>query len=184
MSNHENDTFIAYFSVHSTSDNAGYMGGIMVIDRRGVPQEFHCTLPTRPTGAQKALYGDTLRPYLFNELIGSPLVKALKAPPHLCLVESKMMLELRERVDVPVIHLEKYGESLSPGGGSAKQNRLESGIGGFQPITAATHHGYESDYESVREALEQVFNQVDLLEPFQRIATAVRVLSERDSRFK
>ena len=184
MTNQDNDAVIAYFSVHSTNDNKGYMGGMMVIDRRGVPQEFHCTLPTSPTGAQKALYGDTLKPYLFNELIGAPLVKALKTPPHLCLVESEMMLELRERIAVPVLHLEKYGEGLSPDGGPAIQNHLESGRGGFQPITATTHYSYETDYESVREALEQVFNQVDLLEPFQRIATAIKVLSERDSRFK
>ena len=95
-----------------------------------------------------------------------------------------MMLELRERIAVPVLHLEKYGEGLSPDGGPAIQNHLESGRGGFQPITATTHYSYEADYESVREALEQVFNQVDLLEPFQRIATAIKVLSERDSRFK
>ena len=53
---------------------------------------------------------------------------------------------------------------------------LRAGGGGFQPITATTHYSYEADYESVRETLEQVFNQVDLLEPFQRIATAYQGL--------
>ena len=183
MSDQENNALIAYFAVHPTQDKKGFMGGILVINRQGVPQEFRCTLPLRPTVAQRALYGNILEPYMFNELIGTPLVKALTAPPNCCLVERGMMLGLRERMEVPVIHLEKYGESLSPDGGQAQHRRLDSSLGGFLLITAITHHDYDTDFESVQKLLEQIFNDVDLLEPFERIATSFKALSERDPRF-
>ena len=37
MTNQDNDAFIAYFSVHSTNDNKGYMGGMMVHRPAGRP---------------------------------------------------------------------------------------------------------------------------------------------------
>lgn len=178
------NVLMAYFAVHRTQDNEGYIGGILVIDDRGVPQEFRCTLPIRPTTTQKALYGDTLEAYMFNELIGSPLMKSLVTRPECCIVDSVTTLELREYVEMPVIHLEKYGEALSANAGSANSHRIESEIGGFQTITAKSHSGHQADYESVREAFAQMSNRIDLLEPFQRITTAFNVLTERDNRFK
>ena len=184
MTTQENDAFIAYFAVHPTEDRKGFLGGMLVIDSRGVPQEFQCTLPARPTAAQRALYGNTLESYLFTELIGVPLVNSLNSSPNCVIVGNRMLLGLREHVETPVIHLEKYGESLNPSSGQLQHKRLESSLGGFQPITANTYNGYTADYESVREMLEQIFNHVDLLEPFERISTSFEVLSKRDSKFR
>ena len=184
MTNQRNDTLIAYFSVHDTSDGEGYIGAMIVIDEKGVPQEFRCTVPVRPTDPHKALYGSTLQPHIFNELIGSPLMAALSTRPKCYIVDDKMLLELREYTDTPVVHFEDYGESLSPDSESTNQHRLDSSIGGFQPITAITHRDYATDYEAVREQLEDLFNRIDLSEPFERIKTAIKVLSGRDERFR
>ncbi len=177
---------IAYFAVHLRKGNGGYVGGMLVIDETGVPQEFRCTLPTLPTTAQKALYGNTLEPFISNQLIGAPLAKSLTTRPECLVVKSPTLLKLREHTELPVIHLEKYGETLSADVHSYpnEEHRLESMIGGFQPITASRHPDYQSDYESVRATLERVFKRTDLLEPFERIAAAMSVLSERDDRFK
>lgn len=184
MAEQENGTNIAYFAVHRTQDNQGYIGGMLVIDDRGVPQEFRCTVPIRPTNVQKALYGGTLEPYMFSELIGVPLVGALTTPPKCFLVERGMLLELREQIEMPVLYLEKYGEALSSDSGKTTQSGLVSRQGGFQSLTASSHPSYATDYESVREVLEHIFDQVDLLEPFDRISRSLKVLSERDTRFK
>ena len=146
MAEQENGATIAYFAVHRTQDNLGYIGGLLVINDRGVPQEFRCTAPIRPTNVQKALYGETLEPYMFSELIGPPLVKSLNAMPYCCVVETQKLLEMRERVDLPVIHLEKYGEALSADARSTEQNRLDSENHGFQPITATYHRNYKDDF--------------------------------------
>ena len=182
MTTRRNDTLIAYFAVHTNGE--GYIGAMIVIDDKGVPQEFRCTLPVRPTNAQKALYGSTLQPHVFNELIGSPLAAALSTRPKCYIVANTMLLELREYTDTPVVHFEKYGESLSPDADADAQHRLDSSIGGFQPITVITHRDYATDYESVRHQLEDIFNRIDLSEPFERIKTAINVLVARDDRFK
>lgn len=180
----QNDILIAYFSVHNTNDDAGYIGGMLVIDDSGVPQEFRCTLPVRPTVPQRALYGNTLEPYVFNELIGLPLTQSLTSRPKCYVVDHNGLLNLRESVALPVIHLEKYGEGLSTDASSDDRHRLDSDLGGYQPITARMHPSHNDDYESVRGIFDHTSNRIDLLEPFERIATAIKVLSERDNRFK
>ena len=180
----QNDILIAYFSVHNTNDAAGYIGGILVIDDSGVPQEFRCTIPVRPTVPQRALYGNTLEPYVFNELIGLPLTQSLTSRPKCYVVDDNGLLKLRESVALPVIHLEKYGEGLSTDASSDDRHRLDSDMGGYQPITARMHPSHNDDYESVRGIFDHTSNRIDLLEPFDRIATAIKVLSERDNRFR
>ena len=182
---------IAYFAVHPTSDEQGYLGAMLVIDQIGVPQEFRCTLPVRPSAPQKALYGNTLEPYLFNELLGVPLARAVTSNLSAFIVGNTMLLQLREHLESPLLHLEELGESLSVHSSSAdaattlnRTHRIEGYHGGFKPVSAMTQVGYEGDYEKIKEDLEQMANYVDLLEPFERITTALNVLRERDDRFK
>ena len=186
MMTEQKDTLIAYFSILRTPNSEGYLGGMLVLDQKGVPIEFRCSLPVRPTQAQKALYGNTLEPYVFNQLIGLPLTQALTKQPACYIVKNTMLLELREHISSPVVHIEQYGGSLSASDSSSPDNhiQLSSEITGFQPITAKFMNGYESDYEIIRDKLEETFKRIDLLEPFERIATAFSVLSERDDRFK
>ncbi len=182
----QKDTLIAYFSILRTPNSEGYIGGMLVLDQRGVPMEFRCTLPVRPTQAQKALYGNTLEPYVFNQLIGLPLTQALINQPACYIVKNTMMLELREYISSPVVYIEQYSGSLSASDSSNPDNQIQlsSETAGFQPITARFMNGYESDYEIILDKLEETFKQIDLLEPFDRITTAFNVLSERDDRFK
>lgn len=180
------DAPIAYFGVQDIDDGREYIGAILVIDEKGVPQEIRCTLPLRPTPIQKTLYGESLKPHLFNELIGLPLVRSLNTKPHCCVVENSLMLGLREYVRLPVIHLMKSGEtfSIDDPNQTTKSHRLTSTISGFEPITARTQPGYDGDYDMVSQEFEQIFNYMDLMEPFERITTSIKVLKERDSRFK
>ncbi len=186
MTEPQDSSFIAYFAVHRTEDNEGYMGGMLVLDHRGVPQEFQCTLPIRPTASQKALYGNTLEPYLFSELIGAPLADSLSTGQdcYVVIVDTSMLLELREHVRLPVIHLEKHGDAFSADGDAAERRRLESTIPGYQSITARCHRDHEDDYELVRDKFEETFDRMNLLEPFERISIAFKVLMARDSRFR
>lgn len=180
---------IAYFAVHPTTDEQGYIGAVLVINETYVPQEFRCTYPVRPSSVQNALYGHTLKPYLFNELLGVSLARAITSNPSAFMVENAMLLQLREHLESPLLHLEELGESLSVHSSSAaktlnRTHRIEGYHGGFKPVSAMTQVGYEGDYEKIKEDLEQMANYVDLLEPFERITTALNVLRERDDRFK
>ena len=186
---------IAFFAVPQTGDDQGYIGAVLVTDERGIPKEFRCTHPVRSTVVQKALYGHNLESHMSFQLCGKPLLGALTSHPVACLVESRGMVVLRESVSVPVLYVQRLGEVLAvdsnqPGqesGSGPVSNRtlrLDSRLGGFQPLAVYCYPGQENDIELTRTALEQVFQYVDLLEPFERITTALVALAERDERFR
>lgn len=186
---------VAFFAVRPTADNQGYIGAALVTDEMGVPKEFRCTHPVRPSAVQKALYGGNLESHISLELCAKPLLQTLTTHPVACLVESQRMVILRGMVEVPIVHVQRLGEVFTTGarepakagtfGDSASGGqRLDSTVGGFQPLSIRTHGGFEKDLEGLVPVLERVFQHVDLLEPFERITTALRVLAERDERFR
>ena len=101
------------------------------------------------------------------------------------------MLELRDDVDLPLVHFQRLGEVLAVDRPSSEgetnssiPRRIDSMNGGFQPISANFPLGHESDWEAIQDDLERAFDHIDLLEPFDRIATAINALAERDDRFR
>ena len=190
MADHK-QILVAFLAVRPTQDGEGYLGGLLVTDETGIPQEFRCTHPLRPTAPQKALYGDTLEPHIFNQLVGVPLIRASTTSPVFCCVEEPILLQLADDVHLPIVHLQRLGEVLavddfqSDGSSGAQQpRRIDSERGGFQPISANFGRGHEPDLETILDDLQRVFNQIDLLEPFDRITTAINALVERDPRFQ
>lgn len=67
---------IAYFKMYSEKDS--YLGGIMVVDERGIPIEFKYTDIINPSKLQKVLYGDVLEKYLKEEVIMGNLIEKLE----------------------------------------------------------------------------------------------------------
>ena len=143
---------IGYVAVRNTKESDGYIGSLLVIDEIGVPQEFRCTRPVRPTDAQRALYGKSMDRYIMIELLGLPLYRALQTRPRFYIVDQPLWLHLRPGVGVPVIYMEKYGERLSTSfdsdrdGRNGDAHRVESGSGEFQPVEVTYMRGYESDH--------------------------------------
>ena len=179
---------IAYFAMRGTHDRQGQVGAMLVTDGSGIPQEFRVTLPVKPSAPQKALYGDQLQPFVTLELCGKPLCEALDAKPIAVLVEERSALALRNLVDLPVFYLEKSAERLTASSGAGdssieKEKRLTSGIDGIEPVSAFCAPGFEEELNEVAGSLQEIMEAVDLTEPFERISTAVTVLSERDDKF-
>ena len=89
----------------------GYVGGLLITNRFGRPLEFQCTAPVKPNRTQQILYGPTLKPYILCELIGRTLLEKVGVKPHLVLVESPDLLELRGTTSTPVASLAFNTES-------------------------------------------------------------------------
>ena len=179
--------------MRNTVDGNGYIGAVLVVDHKGIPQEFRCTHPIRPTPTQKALYGANIHSYMTFELSGQQLMDALTTNPVACMVESGSDLLLQDYVTIPVFYAESLGELLeavdsangTPDGDQSYEHRKEiEGKGDIDPISIQCHLGYETHLDSLLPLLQQVFRNVDALEPFERISVAVRTLGERDKRFQ
>ena len=68
---------LAFFAVRRTLDDIGYVGAVLVTDSQGIPKEFRCTHPIKPSTVQKALFGGNLEPHIDIDLCGKPLMEAL-----------------------------------------------------------------------------------------------------------
>ncbi len=143
----------------------GLFGGLLLLNPSGRPTEFHCTAPVKPNRAQEILYGPTLRPYLFSELIGRTLFDSAKKPPLVAFVDIPLMLGIRPSVDLPVVWIETTTEKFATPDGA---HSFE-----WQGHSLAVDAEYPNDGETARSLWEHHACQFDLAEPFDRIREAI-----------
>jgi len=177
-------------SQHSTGDQSklgflafkeferGYRGGLLITDNRGTPLEFRCTSPIRPNQVQRILYGRSLVSHLAVNLIGAPLTGSVTEKPTIIIVNQDPFLQLRELIQRPVIFVRRQGETFQAGGDA--QDRpdhepflLECEGAKFAPIIVESHWRYSQDTQQIRQQLREIFDYVDLLEPFERVDLAL-----------
>ena len=146
---------------------SGYLGGYLVTNVWGRPLEFRLSTAVQPNRVQQILYGDTLEPYIYADLIGKTLVDKTATPVNLMLTDREPALELRARLEVPVAWLAPADESLSANRGSvARPASSEQG-----PILC--HPRFPDDVAVVREILDRLDGSIDLAEPFTRVREAI-----------
>jgi hypothetical protein len=179
--------YIAFFSLEQTRDKKGIIGAILITDDLGMPQEFRVTYPVKPTNLQKRLYGDSLDVHIGVTLCGEPLYKALNKKPELLLVNRRIFLPISSKVESEVAHVKRIGEAfvVEKDGETTPQEKISSKSGRFQPIQVFYPPGYnEQQHEGINALIEKYFQSIDLLEPFDRIKSALEALVEQDERFQ
>lgn len=157
-------------------------GGILVTDSSGKPVEFRCTSPIHPNGVQRTLYGDTLMPHIAVELVGKPLLQAVQASPDVVLVQQEEFLPLRGRCEIPMLLARKQGEDMQFAQESGKKQMAEllsSPSDKFAPVVVTSHWDHPDDILECRDGLGRVFSNCDLVEPFERVKTALARLHEQ-----
>lgn len=178
-----------FLSLIQTEAKDGYIGAILVIDALGRPLEFRVTYPVKPNLVQRTLYGDTLEPYIAIELCGKPLLKAIERKPQLLVVSAEFLIGLRAGTTNPIVFIQKAGAAIevSTAGGEQQRRqttRLEAQDGRFQPVILTTAPEFPDDATQARQLCEPLFSKLDLTEPIERIANAVRVLAAQDKRYQ
>jgi hypothetical protein len=102
---------IAYFGMRYTPDGKGHFGAVLVVDNKGIPLEWRCSVPVRPSSIQTALYGAQIEDYIAFNLCGQPLLESLTEKPTACLVESESQFNLQEYVSIPVFYAYRADDS-------------------------------------------------------------------------
>src|SRR5437763_387 len=93
---------------------SGYLGGYLVTNQWGRPLEFRLSSAVQPNRVHKILYAGTLQPYLCADLIGKTLVEKTPTPAHLVVTDTPACLDLRLRLDLPVLWLSPAGDGGWP----------------------------------------------------------------------
>ncbi len=148
----------------------GYAGGYLVTNLWGRPLEFRLSTAVQPNRVQQVLYAGTLEPYICADLIGKTLVDKTSAPAGLVLTDCAAALDLRLRLEVPVVW-------LAPPEDLAVARMTEAGLCARPAANGRAavlcHPRYPADVPVVREVLEKVDGLVDPAEPFARIKEAM-----------
>lgn len=147
-----------------TDQDGGAFGGYLLLNPAGRPLEFHCTTPVKPNRAQEILYGPTLTPYLYGELIGTALLEKSKRKPSWIVTDRPAVLAIRETIDVPVACL---AESVDGEMTVTEPVRLDD----FQVVA---HARFRDDLRAAESIWKQRQVDIDLSEPFDRIRNAIQ----------
>lgn len=143
-----------------------YVGGLLVTNKLGRPLEFQCTTPVKPNRTQEILYGPTLKPFLFSELIGKTLIERLQVKPQLLLIDQPDLLDLRDHIDLPIACVIAKGKSS---GDLADQTQLTLGT-----QRVRFHPEHPEDVDTVREHARLIPGDADTLEPIDRVRDALQ----------
>jgi hypothetical protein len=149
------------------NEELGLLGGYLLLNPAGRPLEFHCTAPVKANRTQAILFGPTLRAYLCGELIGQTLLAASKLTPLVVCTDCEHVLAARDFSRFPLVLVEPAGASSA----SPDCRSFSPFLLGRNQACAAPRHA--SDEEAIRQAWPPQAEQLDLLEPFERIHTAL-----------
>jgi len=144
-------------------EDGAIRGGVLITDIETHPYEFHVTSPVKPTPFQQVLYGATLSDYIYNELIGLPLMNSVKEKTGILLIRDEHLLLIGTLVSFPIVSLQRDQSII---GDDRDKSR--------KPISVMTHHQYPDDETSFR-TLERLMAspsrlaQHNLTEPFERV---------------
>lgn len=175
-----NSKAIAFLGYREFDGGGAYRGAVLVIDEWGKPIEFRCTAPVRPTTLQRTLYGNSLLPHILTELIGAPLLAALREPPHLILLSSDDFMAVRHKVSVPVFKVTRpAGEVKQDAPATSKPLLLQSASGKFVPVEVLPHWKFVPDLDASNELLRELFGRWDLTEPFQRLTEGLKYVHDQ-----
>lgn len=155
--------FLRVVEVHG----AGYVGGMLVANRLGRPLEFQCTTPVKPNRTQEILYGPTLLPFVFSDLIGKTLYERLSVKPHVIFVDQESLLDLRNLVPASVGCL--LDEAAVNRRELPDQTRLQIGR-----QTLRLHPEHPEDLSFLEERCKHLPGDADLREPLDRVRDALQ----------
>jgi hypothetical protein len=143
----------------------GYLGGYLVTNTWGRPLEFRLSTAVQPNRVQQILYGGTLEPYVCADLIGKTLVEKTGIVVQLVVTDCASALELRQRIDAPVVWIAAPG-LISETGAPIREATANRGA-------LFSHSRYPQDVPLVRDLLDRFDGTLDLAEPFQRMREAI-----------
>ncbi len=139
-------------------DEVGLLGGYLLLNGGGRPLEFHCTTPVKPNRAQEILYGTSIRPYLYGDVIGKALLEKSPSQPKFVCTDCHDAMSVRPFAASPVAFISSDVQADS------------FPLGEWQATVSAAHR---QDKQLIADEWQTHFQQLDLCEPFSRIREAL-----------
>lgn len=173
------DILIGYMSITELSKDL-FRGGLLLVDLKGMPQDFRCTSVIKPNAIQRALYGGTLAGHMVLNLCGLPLLNAIQKKPDLLVADNADLLVLRGEIEIPMLWLRRQGAVLPSSQSSGQEYELvASDAGLFDTVLVSCAAGYGQDLGAAVEWIRQIGHLIDPLEPFNRVESALKLVQDK-----
>lgn len=164
-----------------------FRGAALVTDTRGIPTDFRYTEPVRPTRLERILYGGALDIYLREEVILENLLKAIETKPVLWIVDNEILIApVQKLAKLPALVMESSQRAPLDHAGQVEPT-AEQGVFVFQadgisaPMRLIVSPENVSKIAQMTGVLTTAAEEMELMEPFTRIAKALDAIIEAES---
>jgi hypothetical protein len=162
-----------------------HMGAILVTNQIGVPLEFKYTEPIFVTRMHQILYGSSLERYLHESLIRDRLARELRSEAEFFIVpydEKEFLAPMAGREMIAIQrHKAAQGEVCSPFSRIREREAIIAIEEGIQ-LRLAFSSADESVQNYSAAWLQELGRTMDILEPLDRMASALRTLCGHDKK--
>jgi len=155
---------IGYVAVEKL--NGKFIGGLLVVDGRGIPQEFKYTEPIVPNELQRILYGKSLDVFLKTEIIAATLVKKLEKAVDFIFTKDLELLEVDQRI----VFLSERREEIREVRKISEEEYLVPYKEGALRIIGKV------SLDKLKKLSELLDEGLDIFEPFERLERALEYL--------
>lgn len=122
-----------------------------------------------------------------TELCGKPLLKSVQNAPRLTIVKTDYLLAVRPESICPVLYVRRAGDVLSVEQGTdrpPKEIRVQPRNAPTHAVVVRAHDRFSEDVTTAKDSLTDLLDNLDPLEPSDRIVKAVEALTKQDTRFQ
>lgn len=148
----------------------GWCGGLLLLNERGRPLEFHCNVPIRPSRTQEILCGASLRQLILADAIALPLVEKVMEKMAAVLTDLPDLWSIAPHVPLPVMGVFSAETEGCPVDSQRGATWIPREIEGQTIWVLRQGTDLES---SVGESVIRFAQRLPLLEPFDRIRQAI-----------
>ena len=166
---------VGFLTLHNIN-GAGYLSSFLITDFKGIPIEFRCTHPIELDSLQISLYGSTLLSHVGIDLIGKPLLRSVENNPKLIFVDKPFLLKLDDYSKCPLMFVKmadtEENHAISETFG------LDYHIEVIKPINDKfkTLEIVKKKKLKIKDLVERLYAEFDVLEPFERMKKAVKII--------
>lgn len=157
-----------------------HSGAIMVTNQIGVPLEFKYTEPVTATRLHKILYGSVLEKYLHETVIRDRLAREIQSYPNYFITSYDEKDFLGALAEKEMMAIQKFALPPQEVTGAFTRLREREAIIELEEDSLFLRIAFSTDNEEVQHAmaawLQEIARTMDVLEPLDRIASALTSL--------
>lgn len=162
-----------------------HLGGILVTNQIGVPLEFKYTEPVVATRLHKILYGTVLEKYIHETVIRDRLARELRVEPDYFIVPYDEREFLASIMGKEMMAVQRFNAASGEVSGPFTRIREREAVVELEegPILRLAFSTADDERQHAMATwLQEIGRTMDILEPLERIVTALKSLCREEKR--